>query len=368
MHKNISSRIPALFVVLSVLISIGCQAAAPASQEDLTAAIDKKLAQQLPSEQPGAAVIVVQKGKVIFEKGYGMADVENDVAITPAHVFRLGSITKQFTAVGIMMLMEEGKLALDDDITKYLPDYPANGNKFTIRHLLTHTSGIKSYTGMEKWQPLMMQDLTVDQMMDIFKNEPLDFKPGERFLYNNSGYFLLGAIIEKVSGQNYADFIQERIFTPLAMNNSYYGSTSRIIPHRARGYSRTPKGFINSSHLSMTHPYAAGSLLSTVEDMAKWDAALYGDKLLSQKTLELMWVKNKLNSGAEIDYGFGWGIRDYKGRKLIAHGGGINGFSTYAMRFPEDKLYIAVLCNVENPIKRPEILAGQIADLILAAK
>ena len=347
MDKKNITRILILLLFALLLTVVFCQSAS-LEENDPATRIDARLKSILKDDQPGAAVIVVRDGKTIFRRGYGLADVENQLPVKPEHVFRLGSITKQFTAVGIMMLKEEGKLKLDDLITKYLPDYPLKGRKVTIRHLLTHTSGIQSYTGMRAWVPLMIKDMTVEEIINIFKDQPFNFEPGEQYLYNNSGYFLLGAIIEKTSGKSYEDFIQERIFTPLGMSNSYYGHPQKIVPNRARGYKSNGRELFNCSYISMTHPYSAGALLSTVDDMAKWDAALYTEKLVSKESLEQCWTPQKLNSGKEITYGFGWMLTERNGVKLIAHGGGINGFRSYAIRIPAKRLYIAVLRNLEG--------------------
>jgi len=177
-------------------------------------------------------------GQVMLRKGYGMANLELGVPIQPDMVFELGSITKQFTATAVLMLQERGKLSIEDDVTKYLPDYPTQGQKITIDHLLTHVSGIPSYTGLPEWLPRVREDLTVQQLIDIFKDKPLEFNPGEKWSYNNSAYILLGAVIEKVSGKSYEDFIEQEIFAPLGMKRSYYGHQNEVIPGRVSGYDK----------------------------------------------------------------------------------------------------------------------------------
>jgi CubicO group peptidase (beta-lactamase class C family) len=323
------------------------------------------LAPIYPADKPGAAVIVVKDGETIFRKSYGMANLELGVPIEPQMVFRLGSITKQFTAVSILMLYERGKLDLQDDLTRFLPDYPTGGRKITVEHLLTHTSGIKSYTGMPEWFPLWRKDMSLDELITLFKDQPFDFEPGEEFRYNNSGYILLGAIIEKISGIKYADFIQENIFTPLGMSHSLYDVTEKIIPGRVSGYSRAKDGYVNAPYLSMSQPYAAGSLASSVDDLALWDAALYTDKLLKPETLALAFQSYKLKNGNETGYGYGWMISSYEGSPTIEHGGGINGFTTGAIRFPAEKVYAAVLTNCENPETPPDTAAFKLAALAI---
>ncbi|NIM16738.1 MAG: serine hydrolase, partial [Candidatus Aminicenantes bacterium] len=339
-------------VVLSVLILFsGSLNAGKTSTKNLAKKIDAFLVKTYPANEPGAAVLAVKDGKVILRKGYGMANLELGIPMKPEMVFRVGSITKQFTATGIMMLAEAGKLSIEDEITKFLPDFPTHGHKITVHHLLTHTSGIKSYTGMPDFYPLMRKDMKVQELIDIFKNQPMDFVPGERFLYNNSGYFLLGAVIEKVSGKTYEEFIDEKIFKPLGMKNSYYGSHSRIIPNRASGYRKEENQFQNADYLSMTLPYAAGSLLSTVDDLYHWNQAVEAGKVVSEASLKRMLTPTKLNKGKTQDYGYGWSLGTLFGEKLIAHGGGINGFVTYAVRIPEKNVFVTVLTNL--PQKQP---------------
>jgi CubicO group peptidase (beta-lactamase class C family) len=271
--------------------------------------------------------------------------MELGVKVEPDMVFRLGSITKQFTAVSILMLAEQGKLSLSDDITKFFPEYPSNGRAVTVEHLLTHTSGIKSYTSIPAWLSMWRKDMTVAELIDLFKNEPADFEPGAKWSYNNSGYILLGAIIEKLSGVTYEQFLQKNVFDPLGMKHTFYGSATRLIPRRVPGYTMSKDGLRNAEYLSMTQPYAAGSLLSNVDDMALWDAALYTERLVKQPSLQRAWTPYVLKDGTPTGYGFGWSKFQYEGRALIEHGGGIHGFSTIGIRAPEDRVYVAILTN-----------------------
>jgi len=327
--------------------------------------IDTLLTDIYQADKTGAAVLAVKKQKVILRKGYGMANLELGVKIRPEMVFRIGSITKQFTAAAVMILVEKGKISLSDDMTKYLPDYPTGGNRITIHHLLTHTSGIKSYTGMAKWPPVMRKDFKVEKLIDFFKSEPMDFKPGERYLYNNSAYFLLGAIIEKVSGLTYQAFIQKHIFTPLGMKNSYYGSHGNIIPNRVSGYKVVANQFKNADFLSMTQPYSAGSLLSTVDDFYIWARALMGGKVVSLKSLQTMITPLKLNSGKTENYGYGLSITKLKKYRTIGHGGGINGFITHEIYLPDIDGFVIVLSNNENPQVPPQFVCQQIALILV---
>lgn len=334
-----------VFILLVGVTSLTAAQSALMSDEDLAKAINETLTQSYKPNEPGAAVIVVKDGKVLFRKGYGMANLELGVPVEPDMVFRLGSITKQFTAVAVLMLAEQGKLSLSDEITKFLPDYPTKGHKITVEHLLNHTSGIKSYTSMPEWLALWRKDTTVKELIDLFKDQPMDFAPGEKWSYNNSGYFLLGAIIEKASGQTYQDFVEKNIFAPLGMKHSYYDNTSRIIPRRVTGYSKGSEGFRNAAYLSMFQPFAAGSLMSSVDDLALWDAALYTDKLVKQESLKRAWTASLLTNKKSAHYGYGWSLSSYEDRALIEHSGGINGFATYAVRVPDQRTYVAILTN-----------------------
>lgn len=298
---------------------------------------------------PGVSVMIVKHGKTVLAKGYGYADLENDVPATPATVYRIGSITKQFTAAGIMRLMEQGKLSLDDTLQKFLPNFPAQGNHVTIRHLLNHTSGIKSYTSLPRWQKVMRIDLVPDSLVALFENEPFDFKPGDRWLYDNSGYFLLGMIIEKVSGKPYAQYVQDEFFTPLGLEGTVYCDEAPLIKHRARGYVPKPNGqFENAAPLSMTQPYAAGSLCSTVADLATWTAALSSGKVVSAASYKQMTTPLTLNDGKPLNYGFGLGVGKLRGHRQISHNGGINGFVSELHHYVDDSVITVVLTNVES--------------------
>lgn len=334
-------------------------------------AFDELLTELFPDDGPGGTAIVTKKGKTLYLKAFGKAQLELDIEMQPQHIFRIGSITKQFTACAILKLMEEGKLSLDDDITKFIEDYPTHGHTITIEHLLTHTSGIKSYTGMEKWDAeVRKQDFTPEEMIDYFKNEPMDFAPGEKWAYNNSGYFILGHIIEKLSGKSYAAYISEAFFEPLGMKNSYYGNTSKVIPNRTAGYQPEGEGFVNADFLSMTQPYAAGSLLSTVEDLSTWYHALVAGKVISLENLKKAHTSYKLNDGEPTGYGFGWSLGNIQGSPMFQHGGGINGYITASLFLPEQEVFVAVFsnCNCHFPGDAAFKLAGIAIDKPFAYK
>jgi CubicO group peptidase (beta-lactamase class C family) len=335
-------------------------AVAPVNPAQLATEIDAILDAEFLKDQPGAAVIVLHNGEPLYTSARGLANLELDVPMTRDMLFRIGSMTKQFTAAAIMLLVEEGRISLDDDITRFLPDYPTQGTTITVEHLLTHTSGIRSYTDMPGWMETeIIRPMTVDELIDGFKNEPMDFRPGEEFRYNNSGYILLGAIIEKVSGQSYADFLQKRIFDPLHMVHSRYGDHSAVVKNRAAGYDGSPGNWQNARYLDMSQPYAAGALLSTVEDLGKWNTALFAGKVVGHESLQRMTTDYRLNNGSLAGYGCGLVPGDVRGHKSVSHGGGIFGFVTHGICLPDDDLYVAVLCNCTA--RDPAAIANRIA-------
>jgi CubicO group peptidase (beta-lactamase class C family) len=291
---------------------------------------------------------VVQDGLPVLRRGYGLAEIELGVPIRPDMVFRVGSVTKQFTAACILKLSEGGRLALSDEVQRFLPDYPASpgGRRVTIEQLLTHTSGIRNYTEVPSRYPKQpREDWTLPRLLEAFKDEPFDFEPGAGWHYDNSGYVLLGAVLEAVTGKPYPDVVTEMIFRPLDMKDTRYGSEAPIIPRRVAGYQKGPGGVVNASYLSMTQPYSAGGIVSTVDDLAKWQAALDAGRILSAESRRRMWTPVTLPDGTPTRYGYGWGIWKHEGHAVVEHGGRINGFATANMRLPDDRIYVAVLSN-----------------------
>lgn len=336
-----------------------------ASEQALAARLDAAIAPWYKADAPGAAVIVTQNGKTLLRKGYGLADVAKGTPMTPDMRLRLGSITKQFTAVGILMLLDEGKLALDDDITRFLPDYPTRGKRITIAHLLSHTSGIVNYTSKLGFSLNAARDKTVPQLIDGFKDDALDFEPGTRWVYNNSGYVLLGAVIEKLSGQSYASFLAERIFKPLDMRHTAYEGHERHPGPRALGHTKGWFGVTTARPLSMTQPYAAGALVSTVDDMARWDAAISAGKLLKPATWQQAHSGVVLAGGKPTNYGYGWQVGKLRGVPMVSHGGMVHGFTAYAVRLPRQKVYVAVLANTDDVKVQPELVASRVAAIAI---
>jgi CubicO group peptidase (beta-lactamase class C family) len=314
---------------------------APLGTAESAATIDQLISQYQKLGLFNGSALVAENGQVVLKKGYGLANIEWNIPNAPDTKFRLGSITKQFTATLILQSVEQGKIDLNAPLTRYLPDYPARtGDKITIHHLLNHTSGIPGYTETPKFGQRARDPFTPAEFVKTFSGLDLFFEPGTRFSYSNSGYFLLGVILEKISGQPYEKLLRERIFDPVGMNDSGYDSTRPLMPKRAAGYDKTFDGkYVNTSYLDMTQPYAAGSLYSTVEDLYKWDQALYSQKVLSDSS------KQRMFTPGLSDYGYAWEIRRKDGVTTIEHGGGINGFNTIIWRSPESKRLVVLLNN-----------------------
>ena len=302
---------------------------------------------------PGASIAVVRDGHIIKAKGYGLANVELRVPATKNTVFEIGSITKQFTATAILMLAEEGKVSLDDPITKYFPDAPQTWQQITIRHLLNHTSGIQNHVAVPEFLNLFrtnmefQSSLTRAELIKLFFKLPLEFQPGETWAYDNTGYYLLGIVVEQASGKSYWQFLDERIFKPLGMTHTRNTDPRAIIPNRASGYEWQKNSFENRAVLTPFEAFAAGALLSTAGDLAKWDGALYTETLLKKSSLEQMWAPAKINNGATapFSYGYGWFIDRYHGHRIVQHSGGTPGFSSAIYRFIDDRLTVIILTN-----------------------
>lgn len=314
--------------------------------------IDELLKEYLAYSKFNGSALVAKDGKVIFKKGYGMANMEWDIPNSPNTKHRLGSVTKQFTAMLILQLAAEGKLDLQAPITNYLPDYPKEtGDQITTHHLLTHSSGIPNYTSFPKFFEEDSRDpYTPEEFTTKFQDMELEFTPGEMFNYSNSGYFLLGLLVEKLSGKTYEEMLDEKIFFPLGMKESGFDHHSDILKNRATGYENNGNGFINSPFLDMSIPYAAGSLYATVEDLYLWDQALYTNKLLPQKYMD-MYFKPHIPAFGSFHYAYGWMVgNEALGNTtdsiaVITHGGGINGFNTQISRQLSDKSLIVLLNN-----------------------
>jgi len=332
----------------------------------IAAAVDSIVADALKDGRAaGMSVALVRGRDTLVMKGYGFADLEFAVATPPAAIYEIGSVTKQFTAAAVLLLQEQGKLSLEHELTRYLPDYPTQGRRLTIRRLLDHTSGIKGYTEMPEFGELMVRKLPRDTLTKLFAARPFEFEPGEGAIYNNSAYFLLGLIIEMASGTKYEDFIQTHLFERSGMKDSRYCSERAVIKNRAHGYDMGPdRRLVRAAYLDHTWPYAAGSLCSTVGDLIAWNHALHGGRLLSSASYEELITPGKLNDGTVLRYAKGLGVDSLLGRRAIAHGGGINGFLSDLKYFPDDSLHVAVLVNTAGPVS-PSAIATAIARYVL---
>lgn len=288
------------------------------------------------------SVLIARNGQPIVNKGYGMANIELNVPNKAETVFRLGSVTKQFTGMAITMLQEKGKLSVNDPLCKFIENCPAIWQPITIKHLLTHTSGLFNYTAFPDFAKTTVLPINSPQMIALLKDKPLDFPVGEKYSYSNSGYFFLGTIIEKVSGKTYADFLQENIFTPLNMKNTGYDDPLRIINNRAAGYTKQGGKFLNAAYMDMSVPFAAGAMYSNTGDLLLWDQALYTEKLVSRKTLDEIFTPVKR------DYSYGWIIEKKFNRNSTGHSGSFNGFSSFILRFPDENLTVIILSNSDE--------------------
>ena len=337
----------------------------PEAAAQLRDELDQIVGQSYPDDGPGAAVIVMRGGETLYRGAHGLANLELAVPLRADSVFRIGSVTKQFTAAAILLLAEQRKLQLSDTISRHLPDYHTQGRTVTIEHLLAHTSGIANYTEIPEWYAGIRNEVSAAQLIQLFQDKPFDFAPGQRWKYDNSGYILLGAIIEKLSGQSYADFMRTQIFEPLGMNQTGYENLARITPGRAAGYMRDGNRWRNADFLSMTQPFAAGALTSTVDDLARWNAAISTGKLLTASSWQRATASFVLDDGTPTRYGAGWIIGRVGPIATVEHGGGINGFNAYVLRAPLEDVYVAVLTNASPPRTPPQDVAVKLAALAL---
>ncbi|MDB4876694.1 MAG: Penicillin-binding protein 4 [Gemmatimonadetes bacterium] len=329
------------------------------------AAVDSIVAAALAGGRvAGMSVAVVRGADTLVLKGYGRADLELDVPTPPRAVYEIGSATKQFTAASILLLQEQGKLSLDDDITRFLPSYPTKGVHLTIRRLLDHTSGIKGYTELPEFGTIMSRSLPRDSLVVLFSTKPADFAPGDAMVYNNSAFFLLGLVIEKASGQSYADFVKKNLFDRAGMPDSRYCSVSDVVKRRAHGYDVGPNGLVLAAYIDQLWPYAAGSLCSTAWDLAAWVRALHGGRILSPASYRELITPGALNDGTRLRYAKGLAVDTLGGHFAIQHGGDIPGFATEVDYFPADSLTVVVLINTEGPV-RPNAIAQSIEQVVL---
>jgi CubicO group peptidase (beta-lactamase class C family) len=342
------------------------QGSPSADRRALVARVDSLAADQLANAPAASvAVAVVRGGDTIVMRGYGFADRAAMRPAGPTTVYEIGSITKQFTAAAIMRLVEQGKIGLDDDLSKYVPSFPLHGHHVTIRQLLNHTSGIHSYTNQPAWRPHWADDLTPDSIVGFVARDTFDFAPGTQWRYNNTGYVLLGMVIEKVSGKPYATYLEEQFFAPLGLKQTRYCPSHTTDTAFATGYSVQPPNtdLVAAQYLSMTHPFSAGALCSTVRDLLVWQRALHGGQVVSAASYRLMTTPDTLANGKPLTYGFGLGTGTLGDHRMIAHGGGINGFTTMQMYFPAETLSVIVFTNTDR--RGPDAAATNMARAVL---
>ncbi|HKW62674.1 MAG TPA: serine hydrolase domain-containing protein [Candidatus Acidoferrum sp.] len=340
-----------------------------AAADDLDGKVDAFVQSELQRQRiPGVALGVYRDGKLTRAQGYGLANVEWDAAVTPDTIFQSGSVGKQFAATAVMMLVEEGKVGLDDPIRKYLPDAPEAWNDIKVHNLLSHTSGLGEYETGARTKvggPFYIRmDYTEEELYKRITEMPMDFKPGEDWAYRNTNYVLLGILIHRVTGKFYGDFLQERIFRPLGMSRTRIISEADLIPRRSAGYQLVKGELKNQDWVSPSlNSTADGALYFTVVDLQKWDAALYTERLLKKASLDRMWTVEKLNSGKpnKANYGFAWEINNVNGHRVIEHGGAWQGFTTYIARYVDDRLTVVALTNLDSGHANPKKITSGVA-------
>jgi CubicO group peptidase (beta-lactamase class C family) len=353
-------------VLLGAAAALTVAAPAQAIPGDFKAKADALLKKSFPDTGPGAAVIVTDDGKVVYEAGQGLADVQAKTPITPGTVFRIGSITKQFSAAIMLQLVAEGKVSLDDKLLKFFPDYPKPGADATVAQLLNHTVGVQSYTGIPGWmvEKNTARAYTTEEMIAQFRDLPSPSKPGEKWAYNNSGYVLVGAVIEKVTGKPWHVNVEERIARPLRLTTIRYGVLEGQTPNMAKGYTLKEDKVAEALKIHMSVPHAAGALIGSVEDLAKWNAALHHGKIIPAELYAKMTAPTVMPDGPK-DYGYGIAPREVRSRKALGHGGGIFGFSTDSIYLPKEDVFVAVFANSDSPATDPGMVMLQLAALAI---
>jgi CubicO group peptidase (beta-lactamase class C family) len=364
-----------LIEAATMTLAVVLAAALPSAAETPEDEADALLNGVIKTNDPGLAVLVAQDGKTLFEKGYGLADRAHHIPVIPQTTFRIGSITKQFTASAILKLQEEGKLSVNDKLSKYIPDFP-RGDEVTLRHLLTHTSGIHSYTDEPDFLNRVTNATTSEAVIEEMKKYPYDFDPGAKWSYDNSGYMLLGHIVERVSGQNYGDFLRENFFQPLGMTNTGVYRAHPVPPHEALGYSLGTKGFKRALNWDMSWAGGAGVLFSTVEDLYRWNEGVFNGRVLDNASLKEAFTPVKTPENQDYynskgsGYGFGWFIDSHRGLREIEHSGGLDGFSSHLLRVPDEKFTVSILANALPGRTKadPNRIAQRLVDIFLADK
>jgi len=327
--------------------------------------LDKLVAGSFPKPGPGGTVIVRQGDATFLHRAFGMANLELGVPMTTDSLLATGSITKSFTAAGILLLVQRGELSLNDDVRNYLGDDITIEGPITIEQLLTHTSGYPNLVDREDFDAISKTELSPPELLSLTNGMPMHFPPGSGFRYSDSGYFLLGAVIERLSGLNYERFMEERVFAPAGLAHTTYGSDKKIVQGRVQGYSTEGNEFINAPHIDMTIPYAAGGIYSTTEDLANWIEVLRGGKFIDPDLLDRAWAEQTLADGTRVGYGFGWSICEIAGQRSIGHGGFINGFGASLEYLPDSDITVAVLTNQDAGNPEASYLARRVLRFML---
>lgn len=331
-----------LLLALSACGSVSRGVVATAPEPEGSDAFRDVLESVYEADAPGATVVISREGRVIYSGAFGLADLEMGVPLTEQHIFRLASVTKQYTAAGILSLVDAGKVSLDDPLRRFLPDFPVGDA--TIHQLLNHTSGIVSFTNIPGYRTdeRMRRDVSTEELIAVFAGEAPEFPPGEDYRYNNSGYMLLGAIIEQVTGKSWNAYIEEELLRPAGVVRTGYYTDRQILPDRARGYIKGDPP-TNAPWISMTQPHAAGAFSATARDVDRWQRALHQGQIISEDMLEKMYQPD--GAASEAGYGYGLTLGNLRGRTMLRHGGGVEGFNTYALWLPDEKLSVVVLSN-----------------------
>jgi len=333
----------------------------PASEE-LGSRVDAIAKQMLTRPVAGISVAVARDGQVVIARGYGMANLEHSVAVTPETVFHIASISKNILAAVVLELVDEGKLQLDDDVTKYVPEAPTQGRHVTVRQLLSHTSGIYSFTSLPNAADNERLELTHDQVLGLIKDRPLDFEPGTRWRYDNSAFYLAGMVVERVTKQEYGAYVREHVFKPLGMSSASLCDARIVVPHLASGYEVDGGALVNAAFMTWKLPFAAGAVCATASDLLKWEAALDTGRVLTPSSLALMRTPTTLADGMKIDYGLGTRLGSLDGHRVLGHTGSGGGFRNVFESFPDDHLTIVILMNLGDAGSPPPVaIAAEIA-------
>jgi len=349
------------------ILALTCYAIGTAQSlpTELSKRVDTLANQMLARPVAGISVAIARDEQVVFARGYGQANLDHSVAVTPDTVFHIASISKNILAAVLLQLVDEGKLKLDDDVTKYVPEAPTQGHSVTVRQLLNHTSGIYSFTSLPEAAANERLDLTNEQVLALFKEKPFDFEPGTAWRYDNSGFYLAGMIVERITKQEYGGYVREHIFRPLGMKSTQMCDARMILPHLASGYDRDHGSLVNAAFMTWKLPFAAGAICATATDVAKWQAALDGGRVLSAVSLKLMRTPTRLSDGTLIDYGLGTRLGTLEGHPVLGHTGSGGGFAAALETFPDDHLTVVVLVNTGTGATLPLSFAAAIARLML---